>query len=229
MSKGTVSKLQLVLISGLLVLASRASGQGTTPLLQIQRLRAELENSLNLMSSGRNVYDAATKGEQQQLDVKQYPNSASCLLVNQDGKYFFEKREEHTLGKPKAKSAEGVLTADDLQHLKAILEDEQLKKITTPKTLDLPPDAQAIKEAERLDVQIGRAETLQQFTLMKERIKTGTTSSISSSASLTGIDTYLDNGEPYKKTLSPLMKWFEELGKKSKLKESKPQYCQSDR
>ena len=229
MSKGTVSKLQLVVISGLLVLASRASGQGTTPLLQIQRLRAELENSLNLMSSGRNVYDAATKGEQQQLDVKQYPNSASCLLVNQDGKYFFEKREEHTLGKPKAKSAEGVLTADDLQHLKAILEDEQLKKITTPKTLDLPPDAQAIKEAERLDVQIGRAETLQQFTLMKERIKTGTTSSISSSASLTGIDTYLDNGEPYKKTLSPLMKWFEELGKKSKLKESKPQYCQSDR
>ncbi len=41
------------------------------------------------------------------------------------------------------------------------------------------------------------------------------------------MDTYLDNGAPYKKTLSPLMKWFEGLEKKSKsdLKESKPQYC----
>jgi hypothetical protein len=41
------------------------------------------------------------------------------------------------------------------------------------------------------------------------------------------MDAYLDNGEPYKKILSPLMKWFEGLQKKSKsgLKESKPKYC----
>jgi len=202
-----------------------AGGQETGPLLRIQRLRAELESQANLMSSGRNVYDASQKGEQQ-MDVQRYPNSATCLVVYEDGKYFLEKKEEHTLGKPKAKSAEGVLSADDLQRLKAMLNDAELTKITTPKTPDLPPDAQAIKEAERLDVQISRAATLQEFSLMKERVKTGTTSAISSSASLSGIDTYLDNGEPYKKTLSPLMKWFDELGKKNKLKESKPQYCQ---
>lgn len=42
-----------------------------------------------------------------------------------------------------------------------------------------------------------------------------------------GMDTYLDNGAPFQKTLNPLMKWFEGLEKKSKsdLKESKPQYC----
>jgi len=218
-------KPQLLVVIGLLVLVPIAGGQETGPLLRIQRLRAELESQANLMSSGRNVYDASQKGEQQ-MDVQRYPNSATCLVVYEDGKYFLEKKEEHTLGKPKAKSAEGVLSADDLQRLKAMLNDAELTKITTPKTPDLPPDAQAIKEAERLDVQISRAATLQEFSLMKERVKTGTTSAISSSASLSGIDTYLDNGEPYKKTLSPLMKWFDELGKKNKLKESKPQYCQ---
>jgi len=218
-------KSQLLALLGLLVLVPISGGQETGPLLRMQRLRAELESQANLMSSGRNVYDSAQKGEQQ-MDVQKYPNSATCVVVYEDGKYFFEKKEEHTLGKPKSKSAEGVLSADDLQRLKAILDDEALKKIATPKAPDLPPDAQAIKEAERLDVQIGRAATLQQFSLMKERVKTGTTSAISSSASLSGIDTYLDNGEPYKKSLSPLIKWFDELGKKNKLKESKPQYCQ---
>jgi hypothetical protein len=40
------------------------------------------------------------------------------------------------------------------------------------------------------------------------------------------MDTYLDNGAPYKKTVAPLVKWLDELGKKNKLKDSKPQYCQ---
>jgi hypothetical protein len=41
------------------------------------------------------------------------------------------------------------------------------------------------------------------------------------------MDAYLDNGAAYKKTLSPLLKWFESIEKKSKsdLKESKPQVC----
>jgi len=211
------------------VLVPLADGQETkTPLLQIQRLRAELETQTNTMSIGRNAYDSAFKGDQQ-LDMKQYPNSATCLLVYEDGKYFIEKREEHTLGKPKAKSAEGLLSADDLQHLKAILDDEDLKKITQPKALELPPDTQTLTEAERLDVQVARAATSQQFMLTKERVKTGATRSVSSSAALSGMDTLLDNGAPYKKTLAPLLKWFDELGKRNKLKETKPQYCQAMR
>ena len=219
-------KFQLTLLLGLLVLMPLAASQESkTPLLQIQRVRAELESQSNYMSIGRNVYAANGKGEQQ-LDVQQYPNSETCLLVYDDGKYFFEKREEHTLGRPKSKSAEGVLTADDLQRLKAILDDEELKKITSPQALDLPTDAQVLKEAERLDVQVARPAMLQQFTFTKERVKTGLTRSASSAAALGGVDTYLDNGAPYKKTVASLLKWFDELGKKNKLKESKPQYCQ---
>ncbi len=42
-----------------------------------------------------------------------------------------------------------------------------------------------------------------------------------------GMDTYIDNGAPFQKSLNPLIKWFEGLEKKSKsdLKDSKPQYC----
>ena len=227
MSKGiTHAKLPFHLLLGILVLVSIAESQESKVLLQIQRVRAELESESNLMSIGRNVYSSSNRGEQQ-LDVRSYPHSGTCLLVYEDGKYFFEKNEERTSGKPKAKSAQGVLTPEDLQRLKAILDDEELKKINTPKAPELPSDAQALKEAERLDVQVARPATLQQFTFTKERVKTGVTRSASSGAALTGMDTLLDNGAPYKKTVAPLLKWFDELGKKDKLKESKPQYCQT--
>ena len=159
-------------------------------------------------------------------DVWQYPNSLACLVVYGDGKYVLEKREEVTVGKPRVKRAEGNLGADDLQRLKAILDDEALKKVTTPKMPDLPADAQAVRDVESLDAQIDRAGTEQHFMTVKERVKTGALVSATSGPS-TGMDTYLDNGAPYKKTLSPLMKWFDGLEKKSKsdLKDSKPQYC----
>lgn len=227
MSKSTISnKLRVPVVLALLVFGCLAKAENGKLLLQIQRVRAELESQSNFMSIGRNVYAAAGKGEQQ-LDVQQYPNSGTCLVVYDDGKYFFEKREEHTLGKPKAKSAEGVLTGDELQHLKALLDDAELQKITMPQALELPPDAQALREAERLDVQVSRPAILQQFTFTKERVKTGVTRTGSSGAALAGSDTFLDNGAPYKKTVAPLLKWFDELGKKNKLKESKPQYCQA--
>ena len=67
----------------------------------------------------------------------------------------------------------------------------------------------------------------QQFTFMKERVKTGNpTWTGAASGSMSGLDSFLDNGAPYKKTVAPLLKWFDELGKKNKLKESQPQYCQ---
>lgn len=207
----------------LLVIAQIASGQSIPILLRLQRSTAEAAIDQNRQSVGNNVWDAATGDPR---DVWKYPNTAACLVVYNDGKYAFEKREEHTLGHPKIKSEVGVLAADDLQQLKSILENEDLKKITTPKAPELPADTQVVREIETLDAQIGREGTVQRFTFLKERVKTGALISATSSLS-TGMDTYLDNGAPYKKTLNPLMKWFEELQKtsKSRLKESKPQYC----
>jgi len=121
-----------------------------------------------------------------------------------DGKYFLEKREEATVGRPKVKRAEGTLGADDLERLKTILEDEALKKIKTPNMPDLPADSQALREVDSLDAQIDHAGTAQRFTTVKERVKTGALISATSGPS-NGIDTYLDNGTPYKKALDPLM------------------------
>ncbi len=194
----------------------------STPLLRLQQSRAYLNIDANVQH-GMGIY-GITYGNPG--DVWQYPNSLSCLVVYGDGKYVLEKREEATVGKPKVKRAEGNLGADDLQRLKAILDDEGLKKVKTPKMPDLPADAQAVRDIESLDAQIDHSGTTQSFTTVKERVKTGAMTSATTGPS-TGMDTYLDNGAPYKKALSPLMKWFEGLEKKSKsdLKESKPQYC----
>jgi hypothetical protein len=212
------------LLPGLLVLATLANAQEAKPLVQIQRLKAELESQSNAMSSGRNSWDSGFNGSEQ-MDVKQYPNSQVCLVVYDDGNYAMEKRDEHTPGKPKAKSAVGALSADDLQHLKAMLDDEELKKIVSPKAPELPPDARVLEEAERLDVLVSRGATPQQFSFMKERVKTAPSLTGASSGSMNGMDSFYDNGAPYKKTVAPLMKWFDEMGKKNKLQDAKPQYC----
>lgn len=219
------AQLQCSLLLAFLVIAPLASAQGSKPLLQIQRMRAELESDSTAISNGRNSYDAGINGSLS-MDVRQYPNSATCLVVDEDGKYFYEKREEHTVGKSKAKSAEGVLSPDDLQRLKTILDDTRLQKLETPKTLDLPTDARVLKEAERLDVQIARAGKSQQFSFTRERVSTGASITGASSGGLSGMDTTLDNGSPYRKTVAPLLKFSDEVGKKNKLKDSKPQYCQ---
>lgn len=207
----------------LLVSTQIASSQdSSTTLLRLQRSKAYLDiNSNAVHAQGMNGITYGNPG-----DVWNYPNSLSCLVVYGNGKYVLEKREEATLGKPKVKSAEGTLSEGDLQQLKTILDDEALKKITTPKAPDLPADTVALREVESLDAQIDHAGTPQHFTTVKERVKTGATTSTSSGAS-SGMDTYLDNGAPYKKALNPLMKWFEGLEKKSKsdLHDSKPQYC----
>jgi hypothetical protein len=217
-------RLKPLMPLALLAVAQIAGGQGIPALLRLQRSTAAAEIEEHRQSLGNDVNAAASEGVPH--DVWKYPNTASCLVVYNDGKYAFEKREERTLGHPKVKSAEGFLAADDLQQLKAILENEDLKKVTTPKAPDLPPDTQVVREIETIDAQIGHAGTVQRFTILKERVKTGALISATSGPS-TGMDTYLDNGAPYKKTLNPLMKWFEELQKKNKsaLKEAKPQYC----
>ncbi len=214
---------KLLLVLGILVLSQIGAGQdASTLLLRLQRSRATLNIDANA-EHGQGMW-GLTYGNPG--DVWQYPNSLSCLVVYSDGKYVLEKREESTVGRPKVKTAQGNLGADDLQRLKAILDDEALKKVKTPKMPDLPRDAQAIRDIESLDAQIDHAGITQRFTTVRERVKTGALVSATSGPS-TGMDAYLDNGEPYKKVLSPLMKWFEGLEKKSKsdLKESKPQYC----
>jgi hypothetical protein len=215
--------LKLLTVLPILIAAEIGACQSTpTPLLRLQRSRASLNIDANA-EHGQGMW-GITYGNPG--DVWQFPNSLSCLVVYGDGKYVLEKREETTVGKPKVKRAEGSLVGDDLQRLKAILDDEALKKVKTPKMPDLPADAQAVRDIESLDLQIDHAGTTQRFTTVKERVKTGALISATSGPS-TGMDAYLDNGEPYKKTLTPLMKWFEGVEKRSKsdLKESKPQYC----
>jgi hypothetical protein len=79
-----------------------------------------------------------------------------------------------------------------------------------------------------LDIQISREGAIQHFIAAKERFKTEAagTSSVATAPS-TGLDAYLDNATAFRKTLNPLIKWFDGLEKKSKssLKESQPQYC----
>jgi hypothetical protein len=207
--------------SGILLLAASVPAQdSSTPLLRLQRSRAYLNLETNVVH-GQGMY-GITYGKSG--DVSSYPNSLSCLAVYADGKYALEKRDESTLGKPKTKRAEGTLAADDLQRLKTILDDAALKKIETPKPPTLPDNAAAIREIESIDAQIDRAGISQRITTIKERVKVGASET---GGATSGMDTYLDNGAPFQKTINPLLKWFEGLEKKSKsdLKESSPQYC----
>lgn len=205
----------LLPILGMLLSLNSAVGQeSSTPLLRLQRSKAYLNLDTNVVHArGMNGITYGKSG-----DVFSYPNSLSCLLVYGNGKYVLEKREESTLGRPKLKSAEGSLSADDLQRLKAILDDDALKKVGTPKPPDLPDDAVTVREIESIDAQIDHAGTEQHFTTIRERLKT---------TAISGMDSYVDNAAAYQKTLNPLIKWFEDLEKKSKsdFKDAKPQYC----
>jgi hypothetical protein len=198
----------------ILLSTSVGAAQDSTALLRMQRSKAYLNLDTNVVhGQGMNGITYGKSG-----DVFNYPNSLSCLVVQGDGKFVLEKREESTLGKPKVKTAEGTLGADDLQHLKSILDDDAVKKIATPKPPDLPDNAVTVREIESIDAQIDRAGSVQHFTTIKERIKTNATS---------GMDSYVDNGASVQKALNPLLKWFDGLEKKSKsdFKESKPRYC----
>src|SRR5712672_2561363 len=149
---------RLLLVLGILVLSEIGAGQDASVLLlRLQRSRATLNIDANA-EHGQGWW-GLTYGNPG--DVWQYPNSLSCLVVYGDGKYVLEKREEATVGKPKVKLAEGSLGADDLQRLKAILDDEALKKVKTPKMPDLPADSQALREVTSLDVKIDHSGTAQ--------------------------------------------------------------------
>ncbi|MFZ3264402.1 MAG: hypothetical protein WA172_10415 [Terriglobales bacterium] len=206
---------------GILLLAVTALCQdASTPLLKLQRSKAYLELETNVVhAQGLNGITYGKGG-----DVSNYPNSLACLLVYGDGKFVLEKRDESTLGKPKVKIAEGSLTADDLQHLKGMLDDEGLKKVVSPAPPELPANAAAIREIESVDAQIDRGGTLQRFTTIKERVKMAASET---GGVTTGMDTYLDNGAHFQKTLNPLLKWFDGLEKKNKsqFKDSSPKYC----
>jgi hypothetical protein len=215
------SSLKLLPLIGILLLTVTTICQDvSTPLLKLQRSKAYLELETNVVHAQGMHGITYGKGG----DVSSYPNSLSCLLVYGDGKFVIEKRDESTVGKPKVKIAEGSLAAGDLQQLKGILDDEGLKKIISPKPPELPADAGAIREIESVDAQIDRGGTPQRFTTIKERVKMRATET---GGVTTGMDTYLDNGAHFQKTLNPLLKWFEGLEKKNKsqFKESSPKYC----
>jgi hypothetical protein len=209
----------LLPLLGILLLARAVEGQSSMPLLRLQRSKAYLNLETNVVhAQGLNGITYGKSG-----DVSSYPNSLSCLTIQSDGKYVFEKRDEQTVGKPRVKTAEGTLGADDLQHLRTILDDDNLKKLVTPKPPDIPNNA-TIREIESVDAEIDHAGTPQRLTTIKERLKMGASEF---GGATNGMDTYLDNAAPFQKTLNPLMKWFDGLEKKSKsdFKDSKPQYC----
>ena len=206
--------LAFLAVIAALLMTNVAAGQDSTPLLRLQRSKAFLNLDTNVVhAQGMNGITYGKGG-----DVSSYPNSLACLLVYPDGKYILEKRDEANLGRPKVKTAEGSLSADDLQHLKTLLDDDSLKEIATPKAPELPDDAVSIREIESIDAQIDHSGSSQHFATIKERLKTNATS---------GMDKFIDNGAPYQKTLNPLIKWFDGLEKKSKseFKDAKPRYC----
>jgi hypothetical protein len=203
----------------LFLTASLAPGQDSNTLLRLQRSKAFLNLDTHVLhAQGMNGVTYGKSG-----DTFSYPNSLSCLMVYGDGKYVLEKREETTLGKPKIKTAEGTLGSDDLRQLKTLLDDENLRKIVTPKAPAVPDNAM-IREIESVDAQIDHAGTVQRLTTIRERLKMGASET---GGFTSGLDTYLDNAAPFQKTLNPLMKWFEGMEKKNKsnLRDSKPQYC----
>jgi len=133
--------LTLLPLLAVLLTADNAMSQSSTPLLRLQRSKAYLNLETNVVhAQGMYGIHYGKSG-----DVSSYPNSLSCLTVHSDGKYVFEKRDEQTVGKPKVKTAEGTLGADDLQRLKTILDDENLKKLATPK----PPIFPATRRSAR--------------------------------------------------------------------------------
>lgn len=218
---------QFVVLIALLV-AQVAVCQEPPTLLRLQRskMTAEMDATGGMRAQGGNILSLG--GSASQMGTATYPSSASCLVVYSDGRYFLEKRDEQTVGKPKVKVAEGTLGAEDLQQLKSIVASDEIKKISTLKAVEPPEGAQLLREAETMEVQITREDATQQFRAVRERYKTRSLgSSDVAAAPSTGLDTYLDNASAYRKTLNPLVKWFEGLEKKSKssLKESKPQYC----
>jgi hypothetical protein len=204
----------VVLALSVFILAQTVFSQDSATLLRLQRSKAVLNLETNVVhAQGMNGITYGKSGS-----VANYPNSLACLLVYGDGKFVMEKRDESTVGKPKVKTAEGTLSGDDLQRLKSLLDDDGLKKITSPKPPELPDNAVSIREIESIDAQIDRTGSAQHFTTIKERLKTNESS---------GMDKFIDNGAPFQKTLNPLLKWFEGLEKKSKsdFKDAKPQYC----
>ena len=217
---------QFVATLSLLLTQVAFSQDQVSTLLRLQRSRttSEVDATGGTHAPGGNIY--ALGANASQMATSSYPNSGSCLVVYSDGKYVLEKRDEATVGRPKVKTAEGTLEGDSLQQLKAILENAELKKVTGLKPPETPSNAQTLREAEMMEVQINREGETQHFVAIKERFKTLASTGVSTAAS-TGMDIILDNASAYRKNLNPLVKWFEGVEKKSKssFKESKSQYC----
>ena len=220
--------LKLVAVGSLLLQVQVSAGQEGAILLRLQRstMAAEIDATGGMRGNGGNITSLGVSGGE--MATATYPSSASCVAVYNDGRYVFEKREEKKVGNPKVRSTEGTLSGDDLQQLKSILSSDDIKKITGLKPIEPPPRAQLLREAQTIEVQITREDAPQHFLAVKERYKTlALGASESAGVPSTGLDTYLDNASAYRKTMNPLLKWFEGIEKKSKssLKDSRPQYC----
>lgn len=93
-----------VLVAGLsLLLAPSLMGQEQPTLLRIQQSRAALDSDATggMRGSGGNIYslgdNPATMG------VSTYPNTATCLLIYNDGKFVFEKETSTPSAGPRSR------------------------------------------------------------------------------------------------------------------------------
>jgi hypothetical protein len=196
----------------LLTLAAAAQ-QDALPMLRFQRSIAYMESE----SAAPHARGMAGITYNNPGTTLHYPSSTSCMLVYPDGRYILEKIEEKTVGKPKAKRAEGTLTSEELDRLKAILEAPEFKSLKTNPMPDIPDDATAMHEEEQTETEVYHP-AFQTFTITRQRMKTNST---------TGLDIWLSNSGKSDKALAPFNKWMKDAEKKMKdgLKEAQPQYC----
>jgi hypothetical protein len=188
--------------------------QNSSPLLRFQRSAAYLETESSAPhAQGMWGVTFGSPG-----DVSHYPNALSCVVIYGDGRYVLERTDEKSVGRPKSKRSEGILTPEEMQELKSILEAESFKTIKTQPMPPMPDYAVTVREIESINTEVNRETSVQQISITKERLKTNR---------MSGLDEWLNNTGQNEKLLSPLTKWLKDAEKKMKsgLKEATPQYC----
>jgi hypothetical protein len=211
----TSRKLVVVFLAlSLAAPAQLTTAVSSTPLLRYQHSVAFLESERAAPhAQGMQGMTYGNPGE-----TNHYPNTISCTVIDADGHYVLEKTDERTLGRPKTKRAEGTLTPEELQALKAILDADSFKKMQTLPMPAMPDFAVAVRELESVTTEVNRDGAVQAVTVTRERMKTNRTS---------GMDEFLTNAGPNDKLMSPLTKWMKDAEKRMSqgLKDGAAQSC----
>jgi hypothetical protein len=137
-----------------------------------------------------------------------YSSDSTCLLVYQDGTYYYEKMSERTRGKTTIKAFQGTLQPADLEQLQSVTAQPAFRDISSPAVPTQPDDATYLKEGEILTVTLPRPGRAQLFTLVKKRYAT--------KDSHNGMGALVSNWSGLEKTLKPFLSWVKNVEKASK-------------